>query len=180
MSVFALTGTASAQSDLTFEDVFAAAEATTYKAQVVTTNPARNEIIVKADNKNEFSVPVQDGFDIGSVRKNQFLNVTYLAGVVIDIEKSEKTKPQVDVSKTVVLADQDRLPSGLSARQMTVTVKIETADKKTGNVRFTGPDGNERTYKVQNPDMLTDLNVSSGDLFDITFFDAIGIEITNT
>ncbi|MGV2975569.1 hypothetical protein AB1P65_08940 [Roseibium alexandrii] len=180
LSVFAFSGAASAMSEPTFEEAFAAAETISYKAQVVTTNPARNEIIVKAKDRNEFAVPVQPGFDIASVRENQFLNVTYLAGVVIDIEKSKNTKPEIDASKTIVLADEDRLPAGLTARQMTVTVKILTADTETGKVRFTGPDGEDRTYTVQNPDILSDLKIKGGDLFDVTFFDAIGFEITNT
>jgi hypothetical protein len=112
LSVFAFSGAASAMSEPTFEEAFAAAETVSYKARVVTTNPARNEIIVKAKDRNEFAVPVQAGFDIASVRENQFLNVTYLAGVVIDIEKSKNTKPEIDASKTVVLADEDRLARG--------------------------------------------------------------------
>jgi len=180
ISLFAVSGPALAQSEPTFEEAFTAAEAVSYKAQVVTTNPSRNEIIVKAKDRNQFAIPVQPGFDLGSVRENQFLNVTYLAGVVVDIKKSTKTEPEADASKTVVLADQDRLPAGLTARQMTVTVKILSADAETGKIRFTGPDGEERSYVVQNPDILQDLNVSSGDLFDVTFFDAVGFEITTT
>ncbi|EFO30407.1 hypothetical protein TRICHSKD4_3996 [Roseibium sp. TrichSKD4] len=161
------------------KDYFAAADLSQFKAQVVTTNPSRDEVIVKAPNQNEFAIPVTDGFDLDGVHKNQFLTVSYLAGAVVDIRESKKDKPGIDAVGFVAAADPEDLPAGLSARKLTVTAKILGVDTKNGSVRFVGPAGTERTYKVSNLELLKDLDVKKGDLFDVTLFDAVGLEITN-
>lgn len=170
--------TAPAQS---FVDVFGDAQVTTFKAQVATTNEMERQVVVKLTNGNQYAVPVPDGFELSQVRENQFVTVEHLQGLILDVQKSTQDAPGVTYDiDSVDLDDTDNLPEGLTIRSVTLTIQIEKIDRKAGTVTFEAPNGEKRTVALQHPEMLKTLDVKDGDLVDLTYYEGVGMSISNT
>jgi|GEM_PF-2093866 len=170
--------TAPAQS---FVDVFGDATVTTFKAQVATTNKMEQQVVVKLTNGNEYAVPVPEGFDLAEVRENEFVTVEHLQGLILDVRKSTADAPGVTYDvQSVDIDDADRLPEGLTIRSVTLTIKIEKIDHSAGTVTFEAPSGEKRTVALLHPELVKDLDVKNGDLVDLTYYEGVGMSISNT
>ncbi|MGX1307668.1 putative membrane protein [Amorphus suaedae] len=175
------TATATTTPSQSFVDVFGDATVTTFKAQVATTNEMENQVVVKLRNGNQYAVPVPVGFDLAEVRENQFVTIENLQGLILDVEKSSADQPGVTYNvDDVDLTDTDKLPEGLTIRSVTLTIQIEKIDRKAGTVTFEAPSGEKRTVALLHPEMLKTLDVKDGDLVDLTFYEGVGISISNT
>lgn len=177
----ATTTTAQTAPAQNFVDVFGDATVTTFKAQVATTNKMEQQVVVKLTNGNEYAVPVPEGFDLAEVRENQFVTVEHLQGLILDVQKSNAGEPGVTYDvRSVDIDDADRLPEGLTIRSVTLTIKIEKIDHSAGTVTFEAPSGEKRTVAMLHPDMVKELDVKPGDLVDLTYFEGVGMSISNT
>jgi hypothetical protein len=67
-------------------------------------------------------------------------------------------------------------PSGTAAVQRTVTTKITAIDRSVPSITFTGPNNWVYSSKVKDPEVLN--QVSVGDLVNITWTEALSIEVT--
>jgi hypothetical protein len=169
--------TAPAQS---FVDVFGDATVSTFKAQVATTNEMENQVVVKLANGNEYAVPVPEGFDLAQVRENQFVTVERLQGLILDVQKSTADAPGVAYDVDVTLSDTDSMPAGLTTRSVTLTIQIEKFDHEKGTVTFEAPSGEKRTVALLHPELVKELGVKPGDFVDLTYYEGVGISISNT
>jgi len=170
--------TAPAQS---FVDVFGDAQVTTFKAQVATTNKMERQVVVKLTNGNEYAVPVPDGFNLEEVRENQFVTVEHLQGLILDVQKSTEDAPGVSYEvDSIDIEDSDRLPKGLTIRSVTLTIQIEKMDRRAGTVTFEAPNGEKRTAVLQDPEVLKTLDIKDGDFVDLTYYEGVGMSVTNT
>jgi len=170
--------TAPAQS---FVDVFGDAQVTTFKAQVATTNKMERQVVVKLTNGNEYAVPVPDGFNLEEVRENQFVTVEHLQGLILDVQKSTEDAPGVSYEvDSIDIDDSDRLPKGLTIRSVTLTIQIEKMDRRAGTVTFEAPNGEKRTAVLQDPEVLKTLDIKDGDFVDLTYYEGVGMSVTNT
>ncbi|WP_367197911.1 hypothetical protein [Amorphus sp. 3PC139-8] len=165
---------------INYVDVFGDAEVETFKAQVVTTNKMENQVVVKTPNRDEYAMPVPPGFDLDEVRENQFLTVSHLQGLILDVAQSKAEEPGITLDLDVTLADPDKLPEGLTVRNVTLTAKILEISQESGTVTFEAPDGEKRTVALVHPELLKKLDIKSGDLVDLHYYDALGVEISNT
>ncbi|MGX1097032.1 hypothetical protein [Amorphus sp. MBR-141] len=173
--------TATTTASQSFVDVFGDATVSTFKAQVATTNEMENQVVVKLRNGNQYAVPVPDGFDLAEVREDQFVTIEHLQGLILDVQKSTADQPGVTYSvDNVALNDTDKLPEGLTIRSVTLTIEIEKIDLKAGTVSFEAPNGEKRTVALLHPDMVKSLDIKNGDLVDLTYYEGVGISISNT
>ncbi|MDQ0316707.1 hypothetical protein [Amorphus orientalis] len=183
LSVVALSPVAAQNSTdtVTYVDAFGDAQLTGFKAQVVTTNKMESQVVVKTPNQNEYAVPVPESFPLDQVRENQFLTVQHLQGVILDVEKSKADEAGVTYDLDVDIDDSDsQMPSGLVTRNVALTAKVLGVSHSDGTVTFEAPSGEKQTVKVQQPDLLKDLDIKTGDFVVLTFYDAVGLEISNT
>jgi len=189
LSVFAIvpaaaqTATTTAQTApaQSFVDVFGDATVTTFKAQVATTNKMEQQVVVKLANGNQYAVPVPDGFDLAEVRENQFVTIENLQGLILDVQKSTADQPGVTYNASDVdLDDTDKLPEGLTIRSVTLTIQIDKSDRTAGTVTFEAPNGEHRTVALLHPELVKSLDVKDGDLVDLTYYEGVGISISNT
>ncbi|WP_018700783.1 hypothetical protein [Amorphus coralli] len=164
-----------------FVDVFGDAQVTTFKAQVATTNKMERQVVVKLTNGNEYAVPVPDGFNLEEVRENQFVTVEHLQGLILDVQKSTEDAPGVSYEvDSIDIDDSDRLPKGLTIRSVTLTIQIEKMDRRAGTVTFEAPNGEKRTAVLQDPEVLKTLDIKDGDFVDLTYYEGVGMSVTNT
>lgn len=173
--------TATTAPSQSFVDVFGDATVSTFKAQVATTNEMENQVVVKLRNGNQYAVPVPDGFDLAEVREDQFVTIEHLQGLILDVQKSTADQPGVAYSvDDVDLDDTDKLPEGLTIRSVTLTIEIEKIDRKAGTVTFEAPNGEKRTVALLHPELVKSLDIKDGDLVDLTYYEGVGISISNT
>jgi len=162
---------------ITVEDAFGDAVATTFDVQVVGVFAERSELLVKTPNKDQYALYLPEVINDPELTvKNRVLEVSYVLGVITDIEVFPGGEPGFTVADNVTWADQGNLPDDFIKRLVTATAKIESVDMANGTVTFIAPDGETRTARVQDPKILKELKVRPGDLADITFFEAIELD----
>lgn len=162
---------------VTVEDAFGDAVATTFDVQVVGVFAERSELLVKTPNRDQYALYLPEVINDPELTvKNRVLEVSYVLGVITDIEVFPGGDPGFTVADNVTWADQGNLPDDFIKRLVTATAKIESVDMANGTVTFIAPDGETRTARVQDPKILKELKVRPGDLADITFFEAIELD----
>ncbi len=162
---------------ITVEDAFGDAVTTTFDVQVVGVFAERSELLVKTPNRDQYALYLPEVINDPELTvKNRVLEVSYVLGVVTDIEVFPGGDPGFTVADNVTWADQGNLPDDFIKRLVTATAKIERVDMANGTVTFIAPDGETRTAKVQDPKILKELKVRPGDLADITFYEAINLD----
>jgi hypothetical protein len=162
---------------ITVEDAFGDAVASSFDVQVVGVFAERGELLVKTPNKDQYPLYVPEVINDPELTvTNRVLEVSYVLGVVTDIEVFPGGEPGFSVADDVTWADQGNLPDDFIKRLVTATAQIVSVDAAAGTVTFVAPDGETRTAQVQDPKILKELKVRPGDLADITFFEAIDLE----
>ena len=162
---------------ITVEEAFGDAVATTFDVQVVGVFAERGELLVKTPNKDQYPLYVPEVINDPELTvKNRVLEVSYVLGVITDIEVFPGGEPGFTVEDDVTWADQGDLPEDFIKRLVTATAQVVSVDAAAGTVTFIAPDGETRTAQVQDPKILQELKVRPGDLADITFFEAIDLD----
>lgn len=164
---------------ITVEDAFGDAAVTTFDVQVVGVYADRGELLVKTPNNNQYALYLPEVIDDPQLtEKNRVVEVSYVLGVVMDIEVFPGGDPSFTVADDVTWTDQGDLPDDFVKRLVTATAKIVSVDDANGTVTFIAPDGETRTAVVHDPKILKEMKVRPGDLANITYFEAINLDAT--
>jgi hypothetical protein len=144
-------------------------------ATVTKIDQATREVTLKGEDGQEFSfVASEDVQNLQQVKVGDRVRVAYAEALVYEVKKGGKAAD----GGTVVAggrAEPGQKPAGAIARETTVTVLITAIDPKVPSVTFQGPAGNSRTITVLHPEKLQ--GVSVGDTVDITYTEALAIEV---
>jgi len=154
------------------ETVVASVSAT---ATVTSINQTTREVTVKTDDGVEHSfVASQDVKNLAQVKKGDIITVKYTEALAYQVRK-HGTASGVETTEAAATAKAGAKPGGAVAQQTTVTVTVTAIDPTIPTVTFTGPKGNSKTIKVQDPQKLVGVKV--GDLVDLTYTEALAIKV---
>lgn len=117
----------------------------------------------------------QEVRNLPQVKPGDQVTAQYLESIAFEVKPAGTATPGVDVSSGGARAEPGQMPAGVAATMTTVTTTITGIDRKNGTVTLTGPDGESTTVKVKNPAHLD--RVTTGDLVDITFTEAVAISV---
>jgi len=147
---------------------------------VVKVNPATREVIVKAQNGNQFAYevsPIVVGLD--EVRPNQHVGVSIVPGTVTDLEKAQTGaigRIDTDVIDAAVFGT--TLPTNFFATRVIENAMLVEVDPAARTVMFVGADGAVRTMPAANDEVAQDLaGVQPGDLFQLTYIEAMALRL---
>jgi O-phosphoseryl-tRNA(Cys) synthetase len=147
----------------------------TAKATVTSINQKTREVTVKTEDGKEHSFVAGDHVkNLALVKKGDIITVTYTEALAYEVKKHDAAAG-VSTTQAVASAKPGSKPAGVVAQQTTVTVKIIGIDPKVPTVTFMGPAGNTKTIVVKDPKKLDGVKV--GDLVDITYTEAIAVEV---
>lgn len=147
---------------------------------VVKVDPATREVIVKAQNGNQFAYavsPIVAGLD--QVRPNDHVDVSVVPGTVIDLEKAQTGtigRLDTDVVDASVLGIQ--LPQNFFATQVVENAMLVEVNPAARTVMFKGADGIVRVMPAANDEVAGDMaGVQPGDLFQLTYVEAMALKL---
>jgi hypothetical protein len=115
--------------------------------------------------------------NLPQLKAGDTVTVTYAEALAYEVRKGGEAAAAV----TTVAGDRaepGEKPAGALARQTTLTVLITAIDKTMPSVTFQGANGETRTIKVLRPEKLE--GVSVGDTVEVTFTEAVAIEVIET
>jgi hypothetical protein len=147
---------------------------------VVKVDPATREVIVKAENGNQFAYavsPVVAGLD--QVRPNDHVGVSIVPGTITDLEKAQTGtigRLDTDVIDASVFGVQ--LPENFFATQVVENAMLVEVNPAARTVMFKGADGIVRVMPAANDEVAGDLpGVQPGDLFQLTYIEAMALKL---
>ncbi|GGF76777.1 hypothetical protein GCM10007301_40810 [Azorhizobium oxalatiphilum] len=149
----------------------------TYKARVVSMDPKTRRLVLEGASGKRWAVrvPLIAG-DINGVRNNQQLLIRLVPGVVTALGKARQGKPGEVVGEVAVEDGLPGWPQGFGVRRVTITTILVNIDKSNGSISFEGPDGQVRTIKAVDQQVLNNMaQVQLGDLCQITYLEALAI-----
>ena len=147
----------------------------TTTATVTSINQKTREVTIKTDDGKEHSFVAGDHVkNLAQVKKGDIITITYTEALAYQLRKHD-TPGGVTTTQAVASADSGAKPAGAIAQQTTVTVKITAIDPSVPTVTFMGPKGNTKTIIVRDPSKLNGVKV--GDMVDITYTEAIAVEV---
>lgn len=95
--------------------------------------------------------------------------------VSLAVRMAEPGDPVATAVSGVTTVKPGEMPTGVSARQVTVTASVEAIDKKTPSITLKGPEGDVVTVRVVDPKNLEKVKV--GDKLLITYTEALAISV---
>jgi hypothetical protein len=147
----------------------------TAKATVTKINQKTREVTVKTEDGKLHSFVAGDHVkNLAQVKPGDIITVTYTEALAYEVKKHDAASG-VSTTQAVASAKPGEKPAGVVAQQTTVTVKITAIDPKVPTVTFMGPKGNTKTIVVKDPSKLNGVKV--GDLVDLTYTEAIAVEV---
>lgn len=152
------------------DEIFVDAAATEFSAQVAGTYPARNEVLVKVANGNQFALPVAAGTDLSVWRTNEVLDVVVTQGAVTELAPAAAATPEATFS--VLTEDVPGAPEDAVVRTVTASFPAESVTVSETTVSFVGPEGVARTALIAEGVTIAPI---TGEWVTITYFDAIDI-----
>ena len=158
-----------------FEVIFADAETVSFDAQIAGTYEARNEVLVKLPNKNQYAVPVPPDADYSKWRNNMLVTVTITQGMVINLARAEDDAEPF-VYELLTGEDIEDLPADILARRITYAVPIDKVDVREGKVTFTSFAGDQRTASVSKAaaEAVKEFGTRNA-MGELTYYDSIAI-----
>jgi Cu/Ag efflux protein CusF len=146
------------------------------QATVTAIDMATRSVTLKGENGTETTIQVDErARNLGQVKVGDTVKVAYVQALAWKMSKSTKAEPTVEVEEAAGRAKEGGKPGGMAGRRLSATVTIEAIDIDKGTVTLKGPAGNSRTVKALDPDNLTKVKV--GDLVDITYTEAVAIQV---
>lgn len=147
----------------------------TATATVTKINQKTREVTIKTEDGKEHSFVAGDNVkNLAQVKKGDIITITYTEALAYQLRK-HNTPGGVTTTQAVAAADSGAKPAGAVAQQTSVTVKITAIDPSVPTVTFMGPRGNTKTIVVKDPQKLNGVKV--GDMVDITYTEAIAVEV---
>jgi hypothetical protein len=147
---------------------------------VVSVDPATREVIVKAQNGNQFAYavsPIVVGLE--QVRPNDHVDVSVVPGTIIDLEKAQTgTIGRLDTDVVDASVFGVALPQNFFATQVVENAMLVEVDPAARTVMFKGADGLVRTMPAANDEVAGDMaGVQPGDLFQLTYVEAMALRL---
>jgi len=147
----------------------------TTTATVTKINQKTREVTIKMSDGQEHSFVASDHVkNLAQVKKGDVITITYTQALAYQLRK-HGAAAGVTTTQAVASADSGAKPAGAVAQQTTVTVKITAIDTSIPTVTVMGPRGNTETIVVRDPQKLNGVKV--GDMVDITYTEAIALEV---
>jgi len=120
--------------------------------QVTLSGPGGNTVTVHASDEVK---------NLGQLKVGDRVAATYYASLLIEGRKASPGDNSVKAMSMSQVEDERGQGGGAAGMQRTVTVvaKVMALDKPNGQITLRGPMGNIRTFKVQNPSLLTHMTI---------------------
>ena len=136
--------------------------------QVTLSGPGGNTVTVHASDEVK---------NLGQLKVGDRVAATYYASLLIAGRKASPGDNSVKAMSMSQVEDERGQGGGAAGMQRTVTVvaKVMALDKPNGQITLRGPMGNIRTFKVQNPSLLTHMTI--GDDAVISYTEAWAVAI---
>ena len=136
--------------------------------QVTLSGPGGNTVTVHASDEVK---------NLGQLKVGDRVAATYYASLLIEGRKASPGDNSVKAMSMSQVEDERGQGGGAAGMQRTVTVvaKVMALDKPNGQITLRGPMGNIRTFKVQNPSLLTHMTI--GDDVVVTYTEAWAVAI---
>jgi hypothetical protein len=146
---------------------------------VVSANPATREVIVKAQNGNQYAYQVSPIVGpLDALEPNDHIDVSIIPGTVSDLEKAQSGTPGMidqDILDTSIFSS---LPENFYATSITANVILVDVNPAARTIMFEGADGQVRTLAAANDEVAADLaSVQPGDLCQITYVEAMSLKL---
>ena len=156
--------------------VVQASAAITATAKVVKINQKTRMVTLRGPDGKDTSFRVSDDVkNLPQVKKGDDVNVTYYESVAVRVMQPGEAVRGVAVAEGVETAEPGQKPSGIGARETTITAKITAIDKAASTVTLKGPQGKLQTVKVKDPSNLD--KVAVGDMIQITITEALAVSV---
>ncbi len=148
-----------------------------YRAQVVSADPATRRVILEGAAGKRWSVLVPPlAGDISLLRNSEHLLIRVVPGEATALGKAHQGKPGEVMAEVAVEGGLPGWPEDFGVRQVTLTTILVNIDPVNGTISFEGPDGLVRTVKALNPQVLANLSqVQLGDLCQITYVEGLAV-----
>jgi len=135
----------------------------------------RKVTLERADGSHVTFVAGEQVRNLPQVKVGDTVTATFYDSVAFAVKKPGDAAVGAVMAEQAGRAEPGEKPAAAGARVTTVTAKITAIDKKAGTVTLTGPDGEDTTVKVRDPNNLD--RVTVGDLVEITLTEAVGIAV---
>jgi hypothetical protein len=165
---------ASAQDTYSYDAVFANAATTSFEAQIAGTYPARNEILVKLANRNQFAVPVDPDSDLSMWRRNDVVEVSMAVGQVVGLSNAKTRETSYSYEVVTDTGVMQGVPDDSVVRKVTLVTSLKNIDPA-GFVTFVAPSGEEQTAMLQDIGLIEGYNRGGAGLVELTYFDDIDV-----
>ncbi len=117
--------------------------------------------------------PEVKNFD--QIKVGDIVTTTYAESVAIAVRKSDE-KPAAEETRTVQVAPKGAKPGVIMTDTVEITAKVEAIDYKERTVTLKGPEGNSRTFSVDDSVKKFE-NVKVGDELIIRVTEALAIKV---
>ncbi|MDR3445081.1 MULTISPECIES: hypothetical protein [unclassified Dyella] len=149
-------------------------------ATVVHVDQAERFVTLKGPKGNEVTIqagPEVKNFD--QLKAGDHVTAHYQSAVAVQIMPAGSAKRDVTYEAGQATAPQGSAPGVKEGQAVTVTSKLTAIDLKNHTVTLKGPDGNERTIEVKDPDRQAAMSsLKVGDMVVATYVEALAVTVT--
>lgn len=151
----------------------------TFIVLVVSVDPATREVIVKAENGNQFAYKIAPMVGpLDTLQKNDAVHVSLIPGTISNISKADSGKAGMISQDLADAAVFGQLPENFFGTTVTANVTLVDVNPATHTVMFEGADGVVRTMAAANDEVADDMaQVQPGDLCQITWIEAMSFDV---
>jgi hypothetical protein len=147
----------------------------TITATVEAIDLANRMVTLKKSQGDSMTIRVDDRVkNLPQVQVGDQVVANYYESIAFRVMKPGETAVASD-NTVVEKAKPGKKPSGIEARQITVTASIEAIDKDNSTVTFKGPKGNLVTVVAEDANNLEKVKV--GDNVEITYTEALAVDV---
>ena len=158
--------------------VVATQQRTVITATITAIDLSTRQVTLSGPGGKTVTVHVSDEVkNLGQLKVGDRVAATYYASLLIAGRKASPGDNSVKAMSMSQVEDERGQGGGAAGMQRTVTVvaKVMALDKPNGQITLRGPMGNIRTFKVQNPSLLTHMTI--GDDAVISYTEAWAVAI---
>jgi uncharacterized protein YndB with AHSA1/START domain len=154
-----------------------ASEVVAMKAKVVAINQKDRTVTVEDDQGIKMTIAADERVrNFKQIKKGDMVKIQYQESVAWELKKrDEKENPSKTTTTSVTAAKPGEKPGMTQSQQVDVMATVAAIDKKKTWVTLKGPEGNEVTVKVQDPDKLKKVKV--GDQVFVSYTQALAISV---
>lgn len=158
---------------------FLAEEVAEATAKVTALDPAKRLISLKADDGRDFTVEAgEEVRNFSQIKVGDEVDVQYYKALAADVTEAAAGDRQDGAVVLGSRAAQGERPAGGIGTLYTAIVTIDSVDKATNTVSFTGPEGKQRETTVERDDAREFVSkLKPGDRVQLTYGEALAIAV---